>query len=306
MKTKLIVIAKLLLLTILMQIVWSIGLGIGSQLFPFELNSPDVDAGQLLMRMTAVCLIHTALLYALMYYSNWRRWKLAGLLALEIFVIQFALSAVEALFFGGYLKMPANLAWSMIFTGIILSLVWSPLAVLISGNWKPKEDTQPERPAIGNMFWVNIALLCVVIYPFLYQLAGYFIAWRVPEVRALYDGLEAQPTFIAQLGSFVFSKLHLLQIIRGLVWIAIAIPVMLAMKSGMWMKALMVGLLFALLMNAQHLLPNALMVPEVRLAHFIETASSNFVWGFVIVWLLSKSGFIRSSNIGEEGKLAAA
>ncbi|WP_148303835.1 hypothetical protein [Prolixibacter bellariivorans] len=71
-------------------------------------------------------------------------------------------------------------------------------------------------------------------------------------------------------------------------------------------QSLMVGLLFALLMNAQHLLPNALMVSEVRLAHFIETASSNFVWGFVIVWLLSKSGFTRSSNVGEEGKLAAA
>jgi len=306
MKTIFVTIGKLLLLTILMQIIWSVGLGIGSQLFPFELSTSGVDAGQLFLRMTVVCLIHTSLLYWLMYFSNWKGWKLAGLLALEIFVIQFTLSAVEALFFGGYLKMPSNLAWSMIFTGIILSLVWSPLAVLISANWKRKEDTQPERPAIGNMFWVNIALLSIVVYPFLYQLAGYFIAWRVPEVRALYDGLEAQTTFVAQLGSFVFSELHLLQIIRGLVWIAIAIPVMLAMKSGMWMKALMVGLLFALLMNAQHLLPNALMVPEVRLAHFIETASSNFVWGFVIVWQLSRSGFTRSSNVGEEGKLAAA
>lgn len=306
MKTIFVTIGKLLLLTILMQIIWSVGLGIGSQLFPFELSTSGVDAGQLFLRMTVVCLIHTSLLYGLMYFSNWKGWKLAGLLALEIFVIQFALSAVEAWFFGGYLKMPSNLAWSMIFTGIILSLVWSPLAVLISGNWKRKEDIQPEKPAVGKMFWVNIALLCVVIYPFLYQLAGYFIAWRVPEVRALYDGLEAQPTFIAQLGSFVFSELHLLQIIRGMVWIAIAIPVMLAMKSSMWMKALMVGLLFALLMNAQHLLPNALMVPEVRLAHFIETASSNFVWGFVIVWLLSKSGFTRTSDVSEEGKLAAA
>ncbi|GET22445.1 hypothetical protein [Prolixibacter denitrificans] len=306
MKTIFVTIGKLLLLTILMQIIWSVGLGIGSQLFPFELSTSGVDAGQLFLRMTVVCLIHTSLLYTLIHFAVWKGWKLASLLALEIFVIQFALSAVEALFFGGYLKMPANLAWSMIFTGIILSLVWSPLAVLISGNWKQIDSSKHLKTATGNMFWMNIALLSVVVYPFLYQLAGYFIAWRVPEVRALYDGLEAQPTFIAQLGSFVFSELHLLQIIRGLVWIAIAIPVMLAMKSSMWMKALMVGLLFALLMNAQHLLPNALMVPEVRLAHFIETASSNFVWGFVIVWLLSKSGFTRSSDIGEEGKLAAA
>lgn len=305
MKTKLIVVAKLLLLTILMQIVWSIGLGIGSQLFPFELNSPDVDAGQLLMRMTAVCLIHTALLYALMYYSNWRRWKLAGLLALEIFVIQFALSAVEAIFFGGYLKMPENLAWSMMFTGVVLAAIWSPLAVLITGYWKQETAVESERFVPGKMFWVNIALLCVVVYPFLYQLAGYFIAWRVPEVRALYEGLESQPNFLAQLGVFLFSELHLLQIVRGLVWIAIAIPVMFAMRTGVWIKALMVGLLFALLMNAQHLLPNALMVPEVRLAHFIETASSNFVWGIVIVWLLDKRG-IGHTFQAEPNKLATA
>lgn len=304
MKTKLIVIAKLLLLTILMQIVWSIGLGIGSQLFPFELNSPDVDAGQLLMRMTAVCLIHTTLLYALMYYSKWRGWKLAGLLALEIFVIQFALSAVEAIFFGGYLKMPANLAWSMMFTGVVLAVIWSPLAVRVTGNWK-KSEGKTEKFVPGKMFWVNMALLSVVVYPFLYQLAGYFIAWRVPEVRALYDGIESQPNFFAQLGAFAFSELHLLQMVRGLVWIAVAIPVMLAMRTGVWLKALMVGLLFALLMNAQHLLPNALMVPEVRLAHFIETASSNFVWGIVIVWLLDKRG-IGHAFQAKPNELAAA
>jgi NADH:ubiquinone oxidoreductase subunit 4 (subunit M) len=63
--------------------------------------------------------------------------------------------------------------------------------------------------------------------------------------------------------------------------------------------------LFALLMNAQHLLPNALMVPEVRLAHFIETASSNFVWGIVIVWLLDKRG-IGHSFQPKPNKLAAA
>jgi len=305
MKTIFMTMGKLLLLSIMMQIIWSIGLGIGSQLFPFELSASGVDAGQLLLRMTVVCLIHTLLLYTLMYFSNWKGWKLVGLLALEIFVVQFALSAVEAVFFGEYLKMPVNLAWSMMFTGVVLATIWSPLAVRITGNWK-EADGKTEKFVPGKMFWLNIAILSVVVYPFLYQLAGYFIAWRVPEVRALYEGIESQPNFIAQLGAFVFSELHLLQIVRGLVWIAIAIPVMLAMRTGVWLKALMVGLLFALLMNAQHLLPNALMVPEVRLAHFIETASSNFVWGFVIVWLLSKSGFTRSSNVGEEGKLAAA
>ena len=279
-----------------MLLIWSVGLGIGSWLFPFEAGSFGVGADVLFFRMAVVCLIHTSLLFLLMRLSSWRGWKLVGLLALEIFFIQFALSAVEAWYFAEYLKMPENLALSMLSAGIILALFWSPLAVWIAGYRKKEETVKPDTIRQGKAFWFDIALLSVVVYPFLYQLAGYFIAWRVPEVRALYDGLESQPTFGAQLVAFAFSKLHFLQIVRGLVWIAVAIPVILAMKSGMWMKALMVGLLFVLLMNVQHLLPNGLMVPEVRLAHFTETASSNFVWGMLIVGLLAKRGSFRRDH----------
>jgi hypothetical protein len=50
-----------------------------------------------------------------------------------------------------------------------------------------------------------------------------------------------------------------------------------------------VALLLAIPMNIGHILPNAL-IPSasVRLSHLIETASSNFVFGLVIVWLLHR------------------
>ena len=39
-------------------------------------------------------------------------------------------------------------------------------------------------------------------------------------------------------------------------------------------------------MNAQHIIPNTIMPDEVRLFHAIETASSNFIWGAVLVLVL--------------------
>ena len=49
-----------------------------------------------------------------------------------------------------------------------------------------------------------------------------------------------------------------------------------------------VALVFAVVMNSGLLLPNPYMPEAVRMAHLVETASSNFVFGCAIVWLLHR------------------
>jgi len=39
-------------------------------------------------------------------------------------------------------------------------------------------------------------------------------------------------------------------------------------------------------MNSQLLLPNPLMPQEVRMVHLLETATSNFLFGWFVVWVL--------------------
>ena len=58
------------------------------------------------------------------------------------------------------------------------------------------------------------------------------------------------------------------------------------MKGRRWEAGLAVALLFAVLMNSQLLIPNPLMPREVRMVHLQETASSNFLFGWLIVWLI--------------------
>lgn len=57
-------------------------------------------------------------------------------------------------------------------------------------------------------------------------------------------------------------------------------------RAGWRETAVLVGLLFALLMNSQHLIPNPYMPPVVRLGHFVETSVSNWLLGFATVWAL--------------------
>jgi hypothetical protein len=74
-----------------------------------------------------------------------------------------------------------------------------------------------------------------------------------------------------------------LQVVRALLWTALALPVI-RMTTGAWWRAgLAVSLLFCVVMNTQLLLPNPYMPTAVRMRHLVETASSNFIFGWVVV-----------------------
>ena len=76
------------------------------------------------------------------------------------------------------------------------------------------------------------------------------------------------------------------QILGALLWVAIALPVIRMMKGRRQETALALGLLFAVVMNSQLLLPNPYMPEVVRMAHLAETASSNFIFGCLVGWIL--------------------
>ncbi|HEX5834694.1 MAG TPA: hypothetical protein VFY34_12605, partial [Pyrinomonadaceae bacterium] len=60
-----------------------------------------------------------------------------------------------------------------------------------------------------------------------------------------------------------------------------------------WESGLAVALLFAV-MTSQLLLPNPLMPAEVRMVHLVETATSNFLFGWLVVLILRGTGRTRA------------
>jgi hypothetical protein len=137
--------------------------------------------------------------------------------------------------------------------------------------------------------WAWKLVVIAVGYLFLYFTFGYYIAWRNPAVLEYYRGVD-EGSFLAHMRTVLRDTPWLIpiQIGRAMCWVALALPVIQSLK-GRWPEtALSIGLLFSVMMNAPLLLPNPYMPEPVRMAHMAETASSNFIFGVLIGWLLTK------------------
>jgi hypothetical protein len=78
------------------------------------------------------------------------------------------------------------------------------------------------------------------------------------------------------------------QLLRGLMFAALALPVIRMMKGRLWEAKLAVALLFSVIMAAGLLVPSDIMPDGIRMAHFVEIISSNFLFGWIVVWLLNR------------------
>ena len=279
---------KFIALSVIMAVIWMISMIIGVGLFGVDASASQEGSinGMLLLFLAAA--INTAVIYALIIKSRWHGWKLVGAISFVIFSVQFFMTQIETVYFNESLSLPANLIYAVVFGGIILAISFSIIAVKLLGKWKKGTKEDNEKMSFNTDFILKIIILAAIIYPILYFTAGYFIAWQLPELRILYSGSDAILPFFEHY-KLTFQADHLFypfQIFRGFLWIGIAMVIMKFLKKGWKTKAFLVGITFALIMNAQHLLLNPYMPRGVQLYHFIETATSNFIWGFVIVWFL--------------------
>lgn len=292
MKTKRFIILglKILALTIIMFILWSAVFGIIGRLFlpPQDLEEASVPIYLLL----AVSFLNTIVLAYPVIRSRWSGLKLILVIFSLLFGIQAFMSQIETLYYNEALQLPPQFIWAILAGWAILAFFYSPLAVLILGKMKRGVAERQEAPRLVMQWreWVWKSALLAIIYVCLYFLFGYFVAWQNPELRQLYSGSTEILGFFAHLSNvLVNDPLSVpLQLFRALLWMALALPVIRMMKGRWWEEALTVGLLFAILMNSQLLLPNIYMPDSVRMSHLIETATENFIFGWLVVWLLNR------------------
>jgi hypothetical protein len=282
-------------LSIMMLILWLVTMGIMTSLFMEDTDSSSEASAGFLLAMAAVCLINSAVIIYLLLRSRWHGIKLIVFVALVHYVVQFFMGGVEAILFQANLKIPIRLVYAQLVSGVISAFLFALISVLILGRMKPPKET-PEAPNIRLImpkgeFMLKFLVLSLIVYPLLYFLFGYFVAWQFPAVREFYSGSTILPPFFQFIQDLFSTNSALVfwQMARGAVWVLVALPVIRMMKGSAQETAVTLGLIFALVMNSQHIPPNPYMPGMVRLVHFIETASSNFLWGMLIVWLLHRS-----------------
>ncbi len=276
---------RLAVLTVLYFICFA---AVSAALLPSLSEQPDsVDAGAALPALLAVSLLNTLVLGYIILRSRWAGWKLVLAIFFVFYGVMTVMPQIETAIF--VRSLPPGMLPRLFLSGAIIAALFSSLAVLILGKRKssPEDSSKHSRLDMTVSQWAGKLSLIVIAYVVIYFSFGYFIAWKNPAVRAYYGGSDPG-SFLKQISSVLRDTPLLLplQAVRAILWTAIAVPVIRMMKGRWWEAGLAVALLFAVVMNSQLLLPNPLMPQEVRMVHLLETATSNFLFGWLIVLIL--------------------
>lgn len=292
MSTKMIIILglKVIALTIILFLCFTVASIVsGVSTLPAGAEPPPVDAGSTVLPLLVVSLLETTVLTYIILRSRWTGWKLVGAIFLAFYGSNTVVAQIESVVYLPH-QLPPGMIPKLFLMGAIVAGLFSPLAVLILG--KMRRELTPQAPNLrlvmppGEWAWKLAAIAGA--YLILYYTFGYFVAWKNPAVRAYYGGTDPG-NFFAQIAGIWAAAPWMFpyQALRALLWTAFTLPVIRMLKGQPWEVGLAVALLFAV-WSSQLLLPNPYMPEAVARAHLVETVSSDFIFGWLVGWLLSR------------------
>lgn len=212
--------------------------------------------------------------------------KLAGGLLFSFYGLETFMGQIETAYFQYAFPLIDRAELVRLFLrGAIAAVLFVPFAV-----WLLRREDEPVaalRADIPWRAWAWRVPLLALAYVALYLLFGHFVAWQFADVRQFYTGSTQLNGFLPQMARLIRDEPGFIpfQYLRGLLWVLFSVPVVLLMRER---RAAMTSLAMLLgLFGAQILLPSAFFPPTVRLAHFIETASSTALFGALVGWALT-------------------
>jgi hypothetical protein len=289
---------------------------VGGQIVgPYMPSFSTAEPGPLPL-MTAfglACLSITLVIMLMIHSSRWHGWKLILAMSAAYYILVTVVTQLEAWYFLYGITIGPELMVRLFLQGMPVAFIFIPIAVLVMGRVRAPAG-QFEAPEIVSMpykEWLWKLGVIYLVYLVVYYLAGYFIAWQNPEVRA-FDGApgDALPFFQQMMHILITDPwLTPYQLLRTLIWVAGALFIIRGSRLPLWQTALIVGLMLSVPQNIGHLIPNP-MIPlnSVRISHMLETASSTFVFGLVLTWLLypkinTEKTLSRNSKVIYENKI---
>jgi hypothetical protein len=291
---------KTLALTVLLTIVM---ITVSSAVVPMESFTAEQESTSLLP-LLIVCLTYALIFNLVVSQTRWSGTPLVLGLMVGFYGVHTLLGQIEALVFltplgerwgaGSVpaLTMPLDFILSQFAVGAALSVAGAPAAAALFGKLKRSESQEQFRLfpdfRFGQWMWKLGAV--ILLYEVLYFGFGYYVAWKNPAVAAFYQGTDPG-SFLVQMQHVITETPTLIpfQALRALLWAAFTLPAIAMLRRKGLLGAVLAGLFISLPMNIPHIVPNPFMPAAVRQAHFIETASSNFIFGMLLFWLLHRS-----------------
>jgi hypothetical protein len=252
-------------------------------------EAPGTDA---LALGLAVCALEAVALALLVPRLSGSLLQAAGAVGLLLFGAKSFLTQVETVLF--VRDIPLAEVARIVLGGLLYAVAAAPLAVRLL---RPRGDRgggplwAPLPLPTGRERWLLRLAGIAGLYVLLYYGFGYGVAWVRPEVREFYGGGELLGVS-DQVAHVLQNETHVVafQLVRAMVWVGIALPALRLFRGPRWRAGVAVAAAYATFMNAQLLLPNPYMPEAVRMAHLLETATSNAVFGCAVVWILTREG----------------
>ena len=214
-------------------------------------------------------------------------------LILSIFVTFFGLLTImthsETIAFLSHMLNSTILLRFFLMGGIFAAL-FAPTSVMVMGKLKQANNPVPRQPAAkaSPTEWVWKLVLIGTIYLIVYNIFGYFIAWKSPSLRAFYGGLD-EGSFLEHIRSLWKSSRWVFpfQFGRGVLWALFTIPIIRMFAGRRWEVGLTIAVLFSV-WSTQLLWPNPFIPKSVAQTHFVETSTSNLLFGFIVGMILGR------------------
>lgn len=200
-------------------------------------------------------------------------------LGLSVFAIYYCIGylnlIVEAVIFN---LVNIDVVLNSVPRGLIMAIIISTAIAFIFGKRKikTKKNEFTSRPVLG---WIWRVAVGDILYLIFYIAAGLILINVYPELMEFYNE-KSLPS-----PELIFGT----QLIRGLLFIGTAILISMTVNLSLPKKAVLIGLIFSILGGiAPLILPSEEMPSYIRFGHGFEVGISNFLYGLVLGYLMSK------------------
>lgn len=230
---------------------------------------PSVAPGSLPFQVVSNLIVVVVLAW-LAQRARWRGWRLAGALAVVLYGILSFNSIIEALFFGFF--SPRTAAVILLMTALS-SALFAPVLLLLA----KRDSSSPARSEWSLSLTVPRFAAGAAAYLVIYFAWGLMV---YPFIADFYAGLGT-PSMVRVIGMAL--------LVRGPIFVALAALIIAMSGASRKETILMVAVSMSVIGGVAPLMvPSSLFPDAVRLAHFVEVSSENFLFGWILGMLLTR------------------
>ncbi len=278
---------------LILTVVFVVGIIIPTLIMPVssEITSRVTEDMQntILGLMLLVSLLGAIALSINVKLSEWSGIKLILALGLSFWGIEYFVAQIETFYFREAFTFMTNIEiLNIMLRGVITTVIVVPLTVIIFGKRKAtgKISIKEILERIEIKSWVKKAPFFALLYIIIYLFFGYYVAWQFEAVRLFYSGTTEQLNFISQIVMTIkemplFLPYHF---IRGLLWVAFSVPIILMMKGSRIKTMISLMLIFSY-HGFQIIMAQGIFPPDVLIGHTIETTISTCIYGGLIGYM---------------------